>query len=622
MFFLAEGFVRSQTYNVQTTKFSTRTTDEFSPVYYKEGIVFCSNQRDNSLVSYKNESNRVFKIFYVTKKAGARWNSPNLLSKEISSDVNDGPVTFNGTGNIMYFSRNNTVNNFLKNIADTSNRIGIYSAELVDGRWSKIKPFRYNNPFYSLGTQALTSDGKRIYFSSDMPGGCGGMDLYYCNWNNNDWDKPVNLGSMINTSKNESFPFLNKSGMLFFASDGHKGLGGKDIFYSQEINGKWITPVHLDADINSSADDFGLVTDSTFENGYFSTNRRNSDDIFSFTIIPTEFAHADSLRENNFCFTFYDERYQKLDTNPVTYQWDFGNGIKRMGTEVKHCFPGPGNYSVKLSIIDNLTRQPIVKQVEYKLELENILQAYIHSYNVGIINKSFSFDASKSTVKGSRILKYYWNFGDGFKQGEASIKRVFSKKGEYTIQMGIVTRADSSGMISKTCVQKKIKIYDTCHAWQSSGGLPEKKTQSSVNSSQGKTLGVNICLMDDLSIDQKNNIEHALTKSEILVVKFNDNEINPVSNSFLDGLADVLKKDSTMRLEMNVFAREEKKPDERIENSENWAQELEFYFKNKEINEKSFHSKGFGFSQATLKPLESKSILLDGVVEFYFMKNW
>ena len=243
------------------------------------------------------------------------------------------------------------------------------------------------------------------------------MDLYYCDRHNNDWDQPVNLGPVINTPKNESFPFACKYGKLYFASDGHKGFGGKDLFYTQEINGEWIVPVHLDSAINSTADDFGIVIDSTFENGYFSTNRRKTDDIFSFSSAPVEFTNCDSIKENNYCFTFYDEKQQLIDTVQVIYQWDFGDGIIHIGKEVKHCFPGPGKYSVTLTIIDELTGDTIAKQVEYKVELENIKQAYIKSDNVGMVDKSISFKGLTSDLKGIKITDYFWDFGDGFKPG-------------------------------------------------------------------------------------------------------------------------------------------------------------------------------------------------------------
>jgi len=458
LFIKTELYAQSDRYVVKPVPFSSRIYDEFSPVFYKGGIVFCSDQSDNSLVSYKDEKNRLFKIFYVTKRGSTGWSHPKILAKEITTAFNDGPVTFNENGNIIYYSRNNSIENSLRNISDTSNKLGIYSAELIDGIWKNIKPFTYNNPLYSFCTPALTPDGERIYFSSDMPGGIGGMDIYYCDRRNNDWDQPVNLGPVINTAKNESFPFACKYGKLFFASDGHKGFGGKDLFYTQEINGEWIVPVHLDSAINSAFDDFGLITDSTLENGYFSTNRRNTDDIFSFSSAPVEFMNCDSIKENNYCFTFYDEKQRLIDTVAVIYQWDFGDGIIHIGKEVRHCFPGPGKYSVKLTITDELTGNAIANQVEYKVELENIKQAYIYSDKVGMVDKSISFNGVTSDLKGIRITDYFWDFGEGFKPGGPFISNTFKKKGEYMVKLGLLAEKDSLGVVHKTCFMKKIKI--------------------------------------------------------------------------------------------------------------------------------------------------------------------
>ena len=458
LLFNSELNAQSDSYIVMPTSFSSRICDEFSPVFYKGGIVFCSNERDNSLVSYKDEQNRLFKIFFVTKRGSNGWNHPKILAKEITTSVNDGPATFNEKGNIIYYTRNNSIENALRNISDTTNKLGIYSAELIDGIWTNIKPFDYNNPHYSFCTPALTPDGQRIYFSSDMPGGNGGMDLYYCDRHNNSWDKPVNLGPLINTNKNESFPFACKYGKLYFASDGLKGLGGKDLFYTQQINGEWILPVHLDSAINSAADDFGIVVDSTFENGYFSTNRLKTDDIFSFKSAPIEFATCDTMKENNYCFTFYDEKQQLLDTVKAIYQWTFGDGIIHIGKEVRHCFPGPGKYSVSLTIIDELTGDTIAKRVEYKAELENINQPYISSDKVGMVDKSMSFMGVTSDLKGIRITDFFWDFGDGFKQGGQSINYSFKKSGEYAVKLGLISEKDSLGVAGKRCVIKKIKI--------------------------------------------------------------------------------------------------------------------------------------------------------------------
>ena len=147
---------------VKPTSFSSRISDEFSPVFYKGGIVFCSNECDNSLVSYNNDKSKLYKIYYVTKKDSTGWKRPKILSKEITSDFNDGPVTFNEEENIIYYSRNNSIKNSMKNISDSTNKMGIFSAELVNGKWTNINPFLYNDQNYSLGTPSLTPDGKRI----------------------------------------------------------------------------------------------------------------------------------------------------------------------------------------------------------------------------------------------------------------------------------------------------------------------------------------------------------------------------------------------------------------------------------------------------------------------------
>ena len=357
----------------------------------------------------------------------------------------------------MYFTRNNSVVSLLRNISDTTNKLGIFSADFSGGKWINIKPFRYNNPAYSLSTPSLAPDGERIYFASDMPGGSGGMDLYYCTWHDNDWDKPVNMGPVINTGKNESFPFACKYRRVYFASDGHKGFGKKDLFYTMEINGEWSTPVHLDSAINSPADDFGIVLDSTFNTGYFSTNRRNTDDIFSFSTAPVEFGICDSIRKNNYCFTFYDERHRIIDTIPVTYNWDFGDGIIHTGTEVRHCFPGAGHYTVKLNIIDDVTGDTIAKQAIYKVDLENYRQALINSPDTGIEDKPISFEGVLTDLKDTRITDLFWNFGEGFNQGGPVMSQTFKKRGEYTVSFGLVEEKRQSGSSPQNMCYEKDK---------------------------------------------------------------------------------------------------------------------------------------------------------------------
>jgi len=605
-------------FSIAQAVFSTNTTDEFSPVFYNNGLVICSNLAENSLISYKNGNNGLFKLFFIEKKDSSKWKQPKLLARELTTNFNDGPATFNELGNIIYYSRNNLIENSLKNSTNPSNKVGIYSSELINGKWTNIKPFTYNNPLYSLGTPALAPNSERIYFSSDMPGGFGGMDLYYCNKINNSWSLPINLGSEINTSKNESFPFVSKSGLLFFASDGLKGFGGKDIFYTQQISGNWILPIHLDSTINSAYDDFGLTTDSLFERGYFSSNRNNSDDIFSFSVVKDDFPESENMIENSYCFTLYDEQYQPVDKTPVIYKWDFGNGIIREGAEVQHCFPGPGNYKVKLSIIDPLTDKTILKQYDYPVELENIEQPFITSYSIGIVGNSMTFDGTKSVVSGGSIIEYFWNFGDGYRPGKQITSNTFNTKGDYTVYLGLIAKQDSLGNLVKKSVMKKIRIYDSFEELVLNGTRKDTLENKAIKTESDTKLQTRFYLMDDLSKPQKLTINESLIPSGNMVVEFNKEGIASGSYPFLDKIANILKKDHSIQLYMAIHNIKNEVSEVKSEVSEQWAQELAFFLKNKEIPKEAYESRGFGRSPSGLKSERIEDQTIDGFVEFIF----
>ena len=285
IFFFAQqfGFAQAEAYTVSVAPFSTKSYDEFSPVFYKNGIVFCSNSSENLFFNYSGfQKTGNYKIRYVEQRKNGGWKKARLFSKSLSTKLNDGLVTFNSGGDTIYYSRNLVVNDKMSVIASPKNKLGIFTAVLVDGKWTKIRGLRINNEWYNVTAPSLSPDGKMLIFASDQPGGFGGWDLYYCLWKDNYWSDPVNLGPVINTPGNESYPFISPSGDLYFSSDGHPGLGGKDIFVSRLTDTGWTTPRHLEAPVNSKYDDFGIVTDSLGNSGFFSSNRNKSVNIFQF----------------------------------------------------------------------------------------------------------------------------------------------------------------------------------------------------------------------------------------------------------------------------------------------------------------------------------------------------
>ena len=451
---------QSETYIVKKASFSSDKYDEFSPVYYKNGIVFCSN-RNLSLSSRSTSQNKgLFKIYYIDTTGKAGWESTKLFSKNLTTILNDGPVTFNSLRDTIYFSRNQDVSSKLSDISNPRNKLGIFSAVLIGGQWTKIRELRINNEWYNVTTPCLSPDGKRIYFASDKPGGYGGSDLYYSQWKNDRWEDPVNLGPVINTKGNESYPFINPSGELFFSSDGHPGHGGKDIFFSYISDTTWITPVCLDQPINSRFDDFGIVTDAQMNEGYFSTNRDKSIDIYHFKTNLPQIFYNTIQKENQNCFMLNDSGALEIDSTHLKYVWDFGDGKKASGMVVQHCFQGAGKYIVKLDVIDKATGNLFLSKLEYNLELLDYKQPYINSPETAVKGDTLKLDGVRSNLPGYKVLSYYWNFGDGYRSFGDNVSHAYKENGEFIVNMELTLKSELTGNIHKTGVSRKILIFN------------------------------------------------------------------------------------------------------------------------------------------------------------------
>ncbi|TAF78535.1 MAG: flagellar motor protein MotB, partial [Runella slithyformis] len=195
--------------------------------------------------------------------------------KSLNSKYHEGPVTFFKDGKKILFTRNNFNNGKYAQSKDGINKLKLYSAELAGNDWKNIEELPFNSNEYSTGHPSLSKDEKLLYFVSDMPGGMGGTDIYVVKYEGGKWATPLNLGPAVNTKGNEMFPFVDDKGDLYFASDGLPGLGDLDVFYVKLIDGMIPKKTkNLGAPINSSKDDFGLITDAERKNGFFSSNRR------------------------------------------------------------------------------------------------------------------------------------------------------------------------------------------------------------------------------------------------------------------------------------------------------------------------------------------------------------
>jgi outer membrane protein OmpA-like peptidoglycan-associated protein/tetratricopeptide (TPR) repeat protein len=260
------------------------------------------------------------------------WTTPLMLPAPLNTGEHSGPCCFTPDGNTIYFCFSEA---FDKAASSGVSHVGIMISYKEKGGWSDPAIFPYNDRVaYSVGHPCIAADGRTIYFSSNMPGTLGGHDIFKCELDaNGEWGKPKNLGSAINTPREELFPTLDSENTLYFSSDGHPGLGGLDIFRAKGKPGAWTAVENLRAPVNTSSDDFYFVfLPGSKTKGLFSSNRLGGyggDDIYSFKRLPSPdniapvpqekymiaisvFNRADSVPVENVRLTLFDAKTGKV----------------------------------------------------------------------------------------------------------------------------------------------------------------------------------------------------------------------------------------------------------------------------------------------------------------------
>lgn len=264
---------------------------KFGAAHYGKGIVVTAETEITSAASTNPWSGySYYNLYYMEKDAQGYWDVPIAFDETLNGRFHDGPATFNKDQDMIIYTRS-AMRNEKKQLVNErqENQFYLYSSKKIDGKWQNPKELPFNNPSYSVGHPALSEDGKTLYFSSNMPGGYGGSDLYKSTYDGETWSEPINLGNVINTAGNEVFPTVGKDGKLYFSSEGHITLGGLDVFMTESKGGIWSKPINLNYPLNSSNDDFAIVFNDGDSTGFVSSNRSGSDMVYSFDRISAVF---------------------------------------------------------------------------------------------------------------------------------------------------------------------------------------------------------------------------------------------------------------------------------------------------------------------------------------------
>ena len=400
--------------NLKLTGFNSKYSD--FGAYEKSGLTYFTSARlddretSEDIYGWNEEP---FLDVYTTYKS--RDNADFLLKDKImpvrgdlNSKLHDGPITITGDGKTMYFTRNNIINNKEgKKDDDNTNNLKIYRASRKNGQWLDVVELPFNSDFYSCSAPSVSQDGKTLYFSSDMPGSLGGTDLFKVNIDSDTYGEPENLGEVINTDRDESFPQFYNDGRLFFSSNGHKGYGLFDVFVAtkNDESDAYANIINLGPPVNTNLDDFSFFLNDNATKGFISSNREGgvgSDDVYEFMIPQEEPKCVVSLVGQvtdavngrpvpNASVTIFDENGTQLDSLIAdaegNYETDVVECNKRYLIEARSIKYSDKNTSVVTNVDDliNVVRKDIqldpIEDVEFLANLE-IIYFDFDKYNI------------------------------------------------------------------------------------------------------------------------------------------------------------------------------------------------------------------------------------------------
>ena len=263
-------------YIVELTKINTQQSDFSSAFFGEDKLVFSSTYQASGQRDYDWTGEPFLDLYFADIGDEGQLENTQKIEGDINTAFHESSAVFTKDLKTVYFTRNNYKNGKKRTDRKNTVRLKLLTASVdEDGNWSDVEELTFNNDNYSVAHPALSLDGKKLYFASDMPGTTGESDLWYVDiYKDGSYGDPINLGQKINTEGRESFPYIASDGTLYFASDALIGFGGFDVFKA-ELSDSGIArdPENMGLPINSAGDDFGFLLQTDTNTGYISSNR-------------------------------------------------------------------------------------------------------------------------------------------------------------------------------------------------------------------------------------------------------------------------------------------------------------------------------------------------------------
>jgi len=284
--YLPKILEQGKKFNVQNADFNSEQSD-FGGTDH-DGKLYITSGRNDNRKTYGWNEQPFLDIYSMTKNTDGSYQAAVLANDDINTRFHEGLVSFTPDGKTMYFSRESYFEKDYQKDSLSSARFSqlyLYKATKLGDDWDTIESLDINSYNYSVKNPTVSIDGSTLYFASNKPGGYGDFDIYKAPINTDGTlGEPENLGQKVNTEGQEMFPYISSTNTLYFSSNGHLGLGGMDVFYTKEIDGKMAPIRNVGIPVNSNADDFAFTINEETEEGFVSSNRaggKGSDDVYA-----------------------------------------------------------------------------------------------------------------------------------------------------------------------------------------------------------------------------------------------------------------------------------------------------------------------------------------------------
>jgi peptidoglycan-associated lipoprotein len=296
--------------------------DDFSPIYSRKNfkeIIFTSSREGTIGSGSDGWTGQSFSDLFEAKlDKNGKWSTPSPFKEPLNSKYNDGSSSLNAKFSVMFFTRCAFDKNKVKGCQ-------IFTTRKKGNTWDDPILLPFANDSFTVGHPWISEDEQTLFFASNMPGGFGGRDIWMARYDKKakTWGEPINLGPQVNTVGDELYPTLRNDSMLYFASNGHIGMGGLDIFEAKLVNGKWGSVANMKYPLNTESDDFGIIFEGKYEKGYFSSNRlggKGGTDIYAFSVPPVLFTIGGYLYDFDTKQPLTGAKVSMVDKDGVTHE--------------------------------------------------------------------------------------------------------------------------------------------------------------------------------------------------------------------------------------------------------------------------------------------------------------